>query len=172
MPTLIAPRLADALVHPAKMSINYAELLCADVPASKFGHMPHPKMNHPAFNMGHLSLYPNRLLTMLGLESKVKEKEGWDLLFKAGVECVEDDGRYPGKEEIVAHYVDRYKTLIEALPDVSEESFARENPVEGRFKEILPTLGAVAIFMVTSHPMMHLGQISAWRRAMGMGSAM
>ena len=109
---------------------------------------------------------------MLGMESKVKEKQGWDLLFKAGVECVEDDGRYPGKDEILAHYLDRYRLLLDVLPTVSEEAFARENPAEGRFKEILPTIGNVAIFMVTSHPMMHLGQISAWRRAMGMGSAM
>lgn len=171
MPTLTALRLADTLVAPARMSVTYAEALCKDIPAEKFGHMPHAKMNHPAFNLGHLSLYPDRLLTMLGQESFAAPKPGWDLLFKAGVECVEDDGRYPGKDEIFSYYLDRYRTVLDVLPNVPEEIFARENPAEGRFRELFPTLANVATFMVTSHPMMHLGQISAWRRAMGMGSA-
>jgi hypothetical protein len=172
MPTLTAPRLADSLLPPAKMSLTYAERLCADIPANRFGHQPRGKVNHPAFNMGHLSIYPNRLLTILGRPELVVEKPGWDLLFKAGVECVDDDGRYPGKDEIVAHYVDRYAAAMEALPGVAEERFAQENPMEGRMREILPTIGAVATFMLTCHPMMHLGQISTWRRMMGMGSAM
>ncbi len=172
MTVMTAVRLGEALMAPAKMSLGYADGLCKDIPAAKFGHMPHPKMNHPAFNMGHLSLYPNRLMQMLGLDRHVKEKAGWDLLFKAGVECVENDGRYPSKDEIVEFYMDRYKTVIELLPSVGDDVFTRENPAEGRFKEMLPSVGNVAIFMLTSHPMMHLGQISAWRRAMGMGSVM
>ena len=125
MPTLTMPRLADSLVAPAKMSLSYAEALCNDIPADKFAHMPHPKMNHPAFNIGHLSLYPNRMFTMLGMTERVKEKQGWDLLFKAGVECVERDGHYPPKAEIMEHYLNRYQSLIEALPSVPEEVFGR-----------------------------------------------
>jgi hypothetical protein len=42
----------------------------------------------------------------------------------------------------------------------------------GRMSEMLPTLGAAMMFMCGSHLQMHLGQVSSWRRAMGLGSAM
>ena len=34
-----------------------------------------------------------------------------------------------------------------------------------------PTVGDFAIFLMTAHEMDHLGQIAAWRRAMGIGAA-
>ena len=33
-----------------------------------------------------------------------------------------------------------------------------------------PTVGDYAIFLMTGHEMDHLGQIAAWRRAMGLGA--
>jgi hypothetical protein len=35
-----------------------------------------------------------------------------------------------------------------------------------------PTIGAVANFLLSAHHMMHLGQVSAWRRAVGLGSVL
>ncbi|MEY4102879.1 MAG: hypothetical protein RL461_81, partial [Planctomycetota bacterium] len=43
---------------------------------------------------------------------------------------------------------------------------------EGVFKERFPVLGQAVLFLCNNHQMMHLGQISAWRRVMGLGSAM
>jgi hypothetical protein len=37
--------------------------------------------------------------------------------------------------------------------------------------ERFPTLGSVHAFYCGGHIMMHLGQMSAWRRMMGLGSA-
>ena len=34
-----------------------------------------------------------------------------------------------------------------------------------------PTVGDFVIFLMTAHEMDHLGQIAAWRRAMGLGAA-
>jgi hypothetical protein len=34
----------------------------------------------------------------------------------------------------------------------------------------MPTVGAAVNFMLGGHLQMHLGQVSAWRRAMGLGS--
>jgi len=44
------------------------------------------------------------------------------------------------------------------------------NPMGGRMSEMFPTMGSAVMFMCGSHMQMHLGQISAWRRVMGMGS--
>lgn len=148
------------------------EKLVADIPAEKFAHMPHPTMNHAAFCLGHLSIYPNKVLEWIGREGLVVEKDGFAALFEAGVECVEQDGRYPSKDEIVSYYLDRYRTVLEALDGVSDDILVGENPAEGRFKEMCPTIGSAVSFLLSGHHMMHLGQISAWRRAVGLGSIM
>lgn len=170
--TAAPPSVAAYFIAGARRALSYAESLAKDIPASTFGHMPHPNMNHPAFNYGHLSLYPDRLLGMIGHPQDAKEKAGWADLFKAGVPCVEQDGRYPGKDEIVAHYVERYGAVIKAVESLPDEAFARENPMEGRMRELFPFVGQAVNFMLNNHTMMHLGQVSAWRRAMGMGSVM
>ena len=43
--------------------------------------------------------------------------------------------------------------------------------VVGRMTELFPTLGSMQAFYVGGHIMMHLGQISAWRRMQGLGAA-
>ena len=48
---------------------------------------------------------------------------------------------------------------------------AKGNPAEGRMKELFPTIGAVSAFLLSGHQMSHFGQISAWRRFVGLGSA-
>jgi hypothetical protein len=156
-----------------RMAIMYTEKLCADIPADKFGHMPCKGMNHPLFNIGHLSLYAERVLNMVGREDLARKADPkHEELFKAGSPCVEQDGRYPSKDAVVKQFMDRYKVVADALPKVSDEVFAKPNPSGGRMTEILPTVGAAVMFMCGSHLQMHLGQISAWRRAIGLGSVL
>jgi len=170
--TIAAPRISDYLTHSLQRSVSYAERILKDIPADKFAHMPHPQMNHPAFCVGHLSLYPNRMFNMLGRKNLMIERPGYPELFQAGAPCVEQDGRYPAKDELLAYFFERNRALNELLPTLSDGDFARENPIEGRFRENFPTIGLAMNFLVGSHNMVHLGQISAWRRAIGMGPAM
>lgn len=170
--TAISPTTAEYFTRCLRRTIGFAELLVKDVPADKFAHKPHPTMNHPAFCIGHLSLYPNRAFTILDKPEMAVVKPGYPELFQAGTLCVEQDGRYPPKDEIVAYYLERYTAIAEFLPQLSDEVFARENPLEGRMKEIFPLVGIAVNFLLNNHHMMHLGQLSAWRRAMGLGSVM
>jgi len=162
----------EILIAPLRVSLGYAERLAKDIPSDLFAHMPHPKMNHPAFCFGHLSLYPNQVLRMVGQDDLIVVKHGWDSLFKAGVECVEQDGRYPAKDDILAYYFERHHSLLAALADLDEAVLARENPAEGRLKTMFPVLGGALNFYLNNHHSVHLGQVSAWRRAAGLGAAM
>lgn len=165
------PSTATYIVACLRRTLGFADLLVKDIPADKFGHKPHPTMNHPAFIMGHLSLYPNRIFRMIGQPQHIiDEKPGWVELFQAGSPCVEQDGRYPAKDEIVAHYATGYNAAAAVVAQLPDEVFQRENPMEGRLKEVFPLVGMAANFLLNNHNMMHLGQISAWRRAMGLPS--
>jgi hypothetical protein len=170
--TAAPPRTADYIVAPLRRTIGFAENLVKDIPAEKFAYKPHPNMNHPAFCMGHLSLYPNRIFTIIGQPELIVEKPGFPELFQAGTACIDQDGHYPHKDEIIGYYVERYNAAAKAIAAVPDEVFQRENPLEGRMKEIFPFVGIAVNFLLNNHHMMHLGQISAWRRAIGLGSVM
>jgi len=170
--TATAQTMIDIILGPARVSLGYGGMLVKDIPAERFAFRPHPTMNHPAFCIGHLSLYPNRVLDFVGRKDLMVERSGWPELFKAGVACVDDDGRYPAKDELVGYYTERHEAVLNALADVDESVLAQPNPVEGRFRQMCPTVGIAVNFMLNAHHMSHLGQISAWRRAVGLPSVM
>ena len=130
--------------------------------------------NHPAFVFGHLSLYPWWMLEAAGLESDgMLPPEGYLELFKAPVPCRDDpDGSiYPGKDELLGVFRRGYGRVVEALPGLDDARLGDPTPIE-RFREKFPTLGGTLMFVFLGHTMMHIGQVSAWRRMMGYGSAM
>ena len=157
---------------PAQLTFEYGIALVKDIPAEKFAHMPHPTMNHAAFNLGHLTIYPNRILMLLGRNDLIVDNPRYTELFAAGKPCVEQDGRYPDKSEIVHEYIAGYRRALEILPTVTDDVLAKPNPIEGRMRERFPLVGIAVNFLLNNHHMSHLGQVSAWRRAIGLGSVM
>ncbi len=173
-------QVAKIIVNTSNLSLGLAQSMLKDVQALRFARLSCPggqtvNSNHPAFIYGHLSTYPNQMMTMLGKDTtEVANPDGFADLFDAGVECRDDpDGTiYPPMEEIMSHFSKAHKAIIAVAAELTDEELTRENPTEGRFREMCPTMGDVLIFMLNAHIMLHLGQMSAWRRCEGLGSAM
>lgn len=169
----------QSILPGAKMVLALSDMLLVGVEPERFARFPtidgQPvRTNHPAFIYGHLSLYPAQVMQLLGLDAQgASVPESYASIFKAGAECVDDvDGSvYPSMEEIVSAFKRSHSVLIEALPGVEESVLAQQTPDEKR-RERMPTIGSVVSFIVGPHAMMHLGQLSAWRRCMGLPSAM
>ncbi|MFO0893534.1 MAG: DinB family protein [Phycisphaerales bacterium] len=172
MSTATAVRSTSYIAPVLKMCLGYADALVKDVPPEQFAHSPMKNLNHAAFNLGHLTIYAERLLELVGRKDLARPDENLTNLFKAGQPCVDRDPRYPSKDELVGRFQERWGVVLEVLPTISDEVMARPNPAEGRMREMLPTIGAVVAFMCGSHLMMHLGQISSWRRVIGLGPVM
>lgn len=177
MSNVIGKQIAAA----GQFSVGFGEAMLKGVKPEQFARLAVGKdgkpvqSNHPAWVMGHLAMYSSRCMDLLGLPQGVTAKPaGWDELFKNGTECKDDPtGKiYPPMDAVTKHFLEGYKAVLAALPNVPDEVLNRPNPGEGRMKEMLPTVGGVVCFLVTGHPMSHLGQVSAWRRFMGLGSAM
>ncbi|MFO0827256.1 MAG: DinB family protein [Phycisphaerales bacterium] len=174
--TAVATSFASMIKPPAELGLAYAEALLKNIPDETFAHMPSrgpgKDVNSPAFNIGHLATYPDaRIFGLLGRDDLVKPLPFSIDLFKAGAQCVDEPGKYPSKQVIVSTFFDRYRAAIDALASVPDERFAMQNPTEGRMRELFPTLGAAITFLLVGHPQSHLGQVSVWRRLMGLGSA-
>lgn len=170
MSNLIAP----TLVPSARTMLGYADRLLEGITQDKFARMPEGvETNHPAFNFGHLAIYPEPLLRYLGRDDLAIDESHYANIFGMKCQCKDDpEGTiYPHMTEIVERFRTRHAVLLGVLPETDDEVFQQTNPIEG-MRERFPSVGALTAFMLGGHAMMHLGQISTWRRCMGLGSAM
>ena len=162
----------DLVLATLERTIGYAEALLKDVDPGTFAHLPLPNFNHPAFCFGHLALYPNRWLEFLGRGDEVHVLPFDADPYLAGAECVEQDGRYASMEVITTAFFESHRNFAELAPGIDPLRFADEIPEGNPYRPFFGLVGNAVTFMACSHTMMHLGQISMWRRAMGLGPCM
>ena len=165
--------IADSL----QLSLNYGERLLKDVSPTQFARFACPggqvvESNHPAFIYGHLSLYGPRILTQLGHSAPSLPAE-FEAAFSKDAHCTDDPtGKiYPSMGVITQYFFDGYKAAAAVLCETPDAALQQPNPMEGRMAELFPTLGSLQTFYCGGHMMMHLGQMSAWRRMAGLGTA-
>ncbi|MCA9058205.1 MAG: DinB family protein [Planctomycetaceae bacterium] len=162
--------LGNIIADSLNLSLNYGERLLKDIPSSQFARLACPggrsiASNHPAFVYGHLSLYGPRILTHLGLPAPAIPA-GFEAAFTKDAQCQDDPDAtiYPPMEQIVEFFFTGYRAALEALRNATDEQLQQDNPIAGRMTELFPTVGSMHNFYVGGHMMIHLGQVSAWRR--------
>lgn len=169
---------ASIIADSAELSLAYGKRLLTGVTDPDFGRFAKPDgeivpSNHPAFIYGHLSLYPSRVIRELGQDASAYEPtERYKELFSASATCEDDPERtiYPPMDEVVDRFVRGYEAAIAATRQADDTAFAAENPNE-KMRSKFGSLGAMHNFYLGGHVMMHMGQMSAWRRMMKLGSA-
>jgi len=163
---------AKILADAAVLGPRYALRLCKDIPADLFGCLATPggesiDSNHPAFVIGHLNLYPARVLELLQVPSvHIAPPETYHKLFSKDAKCVDDRSCsiYPSKEELLAFFENSYAIALDSFRQIDDALLLTENPVDSPIKQLLPTLGSLIGFYLGGHVMSHCGQVSAWRR--------
>ena len=160
-----------------KLSIGYAEQLLQGITPDIFGRMACPgnsvvHANHPAFVYGHLALYAPRVIGFLGGNAAPAPDE-FEEMFAKGAECVDDpEGTvYPEMDVINEVFFSGYRAAQAAVTAATDELLSQPNPAGGAMAEKFPTIGSMCNFMCSGHIMLHLGQISTWRRMQGLGPA-
>jgi hypothetical protein len=162
----------------ARLGLGYAERLLKDVRPDQFARFATIgdttiESNHPAFIYGHLSLYACRVIDGVGADASPYQPSAAFLeAFSKDAKCVDDPAGtiYPAMNEITSALLDSYRAAADALDSAEDAVLLSENPNEamrGKF----PTTGAMHGFYMGGHFMLHMGQMSAWRRAMGLGPA-
>ncbi len=159
-----------------QLDFNYqfAEELVKDVPEEMMAHSPGLGLeNHPAFTLGHLAVASSMTVNYLGGTADLPEL--WNGLFRRkgpGDPTLpeKDQTKYPAKEALLREY-QRQHDQLKVLLDQREINTLGEWK-SWRFTEFLPTELDCILFMCINHESMHLGQLSAWRRAMELPSAL
>jgi hypothetical protein len=157
-----------------RFQLDYAGRLVADVPADWMTRSPGPgHENHPAFVLGHLVTAAAIVAEDLGLDRDLPA--GWSELFERRGPGdprlpADDPAAYPSREELLGELARQHARVAEALEALPAARL--EEPLTWRFDGWMPRLGDALTFLVTTHEAGHLGQLAAWRRAMGLPSAM
>lgn len=159
----------------SRQVIAYGEKLLDGITPELFGVKPELngkiiQINPPAFQYGHLSLYPTRICGLFGISSeKVKVQEDFTNFFKKGSESFHDpEGTiYPKMDLIISAFTDSHKALLQILPDIADPEYLKPN-LEQASKDRFPTIGSFVIYLLTAHMNTHFGQVCAWRRAVGL----
>lgn len=120
-------------------------------------------MNHPAWILSHLLAYLPVMTTMLdgGVpDDPIDHQHGRKSMPLADVSA------YLPKQRLIENYVFEHERAEEAFRFAKLEVLQSETPIP-RFVERFPTVSHVVIHLMIKHEAVHLGQLSAWRRAGG-----
>jgi hypothetical protein len=92
----------------------------------------------------------------------------WEQQFGTGSVPSEASGDYPSKAELLESLADGQRRIRERLAELGENGLAAPLP-DVRFRPFFPTLGDAVLHVLTSHAGVHVGQVSVWRRVVGLG---
>jgi DinB superfamily len=147
------------------MALIRAAKLLADVPDERMAEQPVEGcvMNHAAWTIGHLAFASDNGLSFLGLQPALDHT--WKERFAMGSTPVSDRLRYPAKQVLLAEHRAAHERLLAAAATAEPEVMAQPSPE--RMRDRFPTIRSLLLGLMTAHEANHLGQLSAWRRAMG-----
>lgn len=158
----------DAILRSFAYNLHYAKRLLADIPAESMCQQPFPGMNHPTWIIGHLADTCDLMAEWLEVASICPP--GWSVLFNNRSAPHADRSIYPDSAEVLDVFELGHKTISKAFVTVTEDILKKPLPRES-MRSLFPTVLDGVAFEMSDHEAIHLGQLSAWRRAMGMGRA-
>jgi hypothetical protein len=161
----------DLILPAFELNLWYTQKLVADVPDEQMCAQPVAGrvLNHAAFVLGHLAWSADDVAAdRLGLPPACPAN--WKELFGIGAQPSPDRSRYPSKAVLLKALEDAHARLADAVTKAAPEVLTQPPPE--MFRDRCHTLGALLAVMMTTHEATHNGQLSAWRRAMGLPSAL
>jgi len=161
----------DLLLSYYDRNADYARRLVADVTDDQWCAQPNcgpgAIRNHAAWVIGHLAQVADKATGnfTLGLERRFPPQ--WDELFHGQSQPTADRAAYPDKPTLLAAYEAGHAHVAAALRLADDSLLAKPTPHEG-FRARFPTVGVALLHLMVGHECVHLGQLSAWRRALGL----
>ena len=162
------------LLNAYRFNLKYAEKLVEDLTEDQMTkHMGEGLENHPAFTLGHL--VTGAALTAKYLGKPYEVPDNWDALFRRNGPGDprmpdKDEHLYPSKQELLNALSEQHELVEQLIIGLPENDWQEES--NWRYHPHFPTLKDRIYFMCITHEAMHLGQLAAWRRSMGLDSAL
>lgn len=151
-------------LHSFAYSLDYLREQLADVPDGRLADLPAGLANHPAWTVGHLTLTCQQLAGAIGVPAWLPE--AFERQFGTG--SVPAVGQpFEPKPAALARLVDAQARLTAAVERLDDARLDQPFP-DPSLRDVVPTLRHAITQVLVGHTAYHLGQVAAWRRAMGL----
>jgi len=150
----------DGLKYCYERNLDYMTRLCQDLDDSLAASQPLPGMNHPLWVLSHLNIYHSIMLCILENQEFPDPKDS-----PYGMGSSPAGGDYLP----VARLLENYQAGVQSVLYRLERSTPAvlSNPVSlPRWQSRMPVAEKALPYLMLVHENQHIGQISAWRRAM------
>ncbi len=144
-------------------TIAYAKQIFADIDDPSMCQQP-MGLNHPAWLLLHLATAADYAATLLGGQGVCPAD--WNARADTKKPLTQTRSDYPSKEELVNTFESAFRNAA-ALYETKSDNDLNQPQKLGFFETELPTVGDMTTFLMIAHTNLHLGQLSAWRRAAG-----
>ncbi|MGD9633677.1 MAG: DinB family protein [Pirellulales bacterium] len=155
----------DEIVHSHSLVINDLRRLIDDVPDEKMTMQVDTVVNHPAWVIGHLTYSFEAIGGELGITPWLPKV--WAGKFGTGSTPVAERESYPSKVDLLKLLADAQQRVVSRLNAIGEPGLSQPLP-DIRYREIFPTVGQAVVHVLTAHAALHVGQLTVWRRAVGL----
>ena len=155
----------DSLLAIYDNNFDLAQRLVADIEGEALVVQPAPRMNHAAWVIGHLAQTCDVAMWVIGADDVAPS--GWRDLFGPHTTPQADASLYPDKKTLLGGLSEGHERVAEQVRHLSEEQWAAP-PTMDRLAKRWPTRREALLHVMVGHEQMHLGQVSAWRRAQGL----
>lgn len=156
----------QSIVYAWDNGLRYALALLDDLTEQQMVFRPGGNMNHPAWILGHMSLYYPLVPALLDGESFADPADD-DLFGFRGRGPLDDAGVYGSKQSQLSRLVEGHEMVAQALLAATSDELARR-PSLPRWAEMYPTVEFMLPDLLIHHESLHIGQLSLWRRAAGL----
>ena len=156
----------QSMVYAWDNQLGYALALLDDLTDEQFILRPQGKMNHPAWIVGHVAAYHPVVIQLLNGEP-VDDPKVDPLFGFAGHGPLDDLAPYGSKQALVARFAAGHEEVAQALLQAQPSDFRRP-PSLPRWAKQYPTVEFMLPDLLLHHESLHIGQLSIWRRAVGL----
>jgi len=146
-------------------TIAYAKQILADIDDSRMCEQP-MGLNHPAWLVLHLATAADYASSLLGGQGVCPAS--WNALADTKKPMTQNRADYPSKDEMIKTFEAAFLNAADLYHKSSAADLDKPQKL-GFFETELPTVCDMATFLLIAHTNLHLGQLSAWRRATGKG---
>ncbi len=162
--------LKEAIAITWRRNRDYARRLVADLSPEQWLAQPIAGcgrvMNHPAWILSHLNVYAPIAAALCRRRSF---EDPLDHRFGQKSKVSLDPREYAPADALRREYLVLHDDADAALAAADDTVMSEANPLE-RWRDKHPLIGHMLATLMVKHESGHLGQLSAWRRAMGLES--
>lgn len=153
------------VLHSFDYCLDFLREQVVDVAALDMVAQPNGIMNHPAWIIGHLTFTCQLLGGVIGLPEWLPND--WAKRFGTGSVPAADASLYEAKDNALAILGSAQTKITQAVEQMNDSHLDEPFPDES-YLEVFPTIRHALTQVLVGHTANHIGQLSVWRRAMGL----